>query len=52
MNILQDKQYSQTEKGKILCEAYYKKEFDLVLYWHYSVTYEDITENQSKEVKK
>jgi hypothetical protein len=48
-NILENKQYSQAEKGRILCEAYYKKEFDLVLYYHYQVTSEELT-NKEKEV--
>lgn len=50
-NILQDTQYTTQEKASILCKAYYKQEYDLVLYYHYTVTFEDITGNKShKEV--
>jgi hypothetical protein len=47
-NILETKQYSQAEKADILLKAYWKREFDLVLFYHYQVTSEELLQ---KEVK-
>jgi hypothetical protein len=42
-NILENIQYTQQERANILFKAYNKKEFDLVLYYHYPVTSEELT---------
>jgi len=47
-NILENKQYSQAEKAELLLKAYWKREFDLVLFYHYQVTSEELLQ---KEVK-
>jgi len=43
-NILQDVQRTRQEKAILLYKAYYKKEYDLVLYWHYAITSEELRE--------
>ena len=48
-NILENIQYTQQERANILFKAYNKKEFDLVLYYHYQVTSAELT-NKEKDV--
>jgi hypothetical protein len=50
-NILQDTQRTPQERGLLLNKAYWKKEQDLVLYWHYAITSEELTGKDNKEVK-
>lgn len=45
-NLLETKQYTQAEKAEILLKAYWKRESDVVLYYHYAVTSEELLQKE------
>jgi hypothetical protein len=45
-NILETKQYTREERADILLKAYWAKEVDLILFYHYAVTSEELLQKE------